>query len=520
MTRRGDSIASVPLGAVTPLLTAAEAYPALERLFLEADRRIVVGFRIFDPETRLHSPEGRAIGTTWFDLLVATLRRGVRLTVIVSDFDAIVRPDYHMRAQHSVRMLVAAAEAAGRPDLLDARASLHPARVGWLPSLFLWPRARGYLLRTAVELNSKNQALRDRHMAEMPQLWRFLGQGDDGKVFLHDWKMPRLTAVTHHQKVAVFDEKRLYIGGLDLNDRRYDDLDHARPGDETWHDVQLLIEGAVAAETQRHLLSFEDATRGTAPPPTPGLLRTLSRRRKSPSIFMSPVPVLAEIAGAHRRETRRAGSLLYFESQFFRDTSFARSLARQARRAPGLGLVLILPAAPEDVAFKDNSGSDARYGEYLQAKCIRILRRAFGDRLFIGSPAQRCRAPAGGRATTYGAPLVYLHAKVSIFDDTAAIVSSANLNGRSFRWDTEAGVTLTDPGDVALLRDRCLSHWLDGPVPDAFRDPSTAIAAWTDHARANAGRPPEDRDGYILPYSSAPARRFGRNLPGIPEEMV
>ena len=109
---------------------------------------------------------------------------------------------------------------------------------------------------------------------------------------------------------------------------------------------------------------------------------------------------------------------------------------------------------------------------------------------------------------------------MSIFDDTAAIVSSANLNGRSFRWDTEAGVTLTDRAHIEDLKIRCISHWLDGPVPDAFLDPERAVDAWWARAHANARRAPEDRDGYIVPYASAPARRFGRNLPGIPEEMV
>ena len=42
------------------LLTAKEAYPALEAQFLQAEREVVAGFRVFDPHTRLRSDAARA----------------------------------------------------------------------------------------------------------------------------------------------------------------------------------------------------------------------------------------------------------------------------------------------------------------------------------------------------------------------------------------------------------------------------------------------------------------------------
>ncbi|CTQ34771.1 phospholipase D-like domain-containing protein [Jannaschia rubra] len=502
------------------LLTASEAFPAFERMFLGARERIVLGFRIFDPRTRLHSPEARAVGEDWFDLVAHTLRRGVALTMVLSDFDAVVRPDYHQRATRCLRLLIAAGEVSGRMDLLSVHTSLHPARTGLLPSVILWPRARGLLLGTVSTINKLPQIARGRRLRELPALMPLFAVKDDRTVSLRQMAMPRLVPVTHHQKIAVADGEVLYVGGLDLNDRRWDTPDHDRPGSETWHDAQLLVRGPVALSAEAHLRSFEAVTHGAEPPPAPGLLRTVSRKRTRGAVFLSPMPVLTEIAAMHEAQADAAERLIYLESQFFRDTKFARHLARAARRNPRLGMVLILPAAPEDVAFDDNSGSDARYGEYLQARAVRIVRRAFGDRLFIGSPAQPRSVPENGRATLYGAPLVYLHAKVSIFDGARAIVSSANLNGRSFRWDTEAGVMLTDPEKAGRLAFRCAAHWLAGPVEPAFTDPASAVQAWRTRARANAARRPEDREGFILPYTSAPARRFGHSIPGIPEEMV
>lgn len=509
--------------SVRCLLTAAEAYPELERLFLGTQERLSLGFRIFDPRTKLHSEEGLAIGRDWFDLVVHTLARGVRIDIIISDFDPIVRPDYHQRAYRCLRLLIAAGEASGRPELLRVTAAIHPAKVGWLPSLVLWPHARTYLVKTVKEINALRPHIRRRRQIELPLLAPYFLAHEDRRVRLRDFRLPRLTPVTHHQKVAVSDGRLLYIGGLDLNDRRWDTLDHTQAGEETWHDLQVLVEGPATAEAERHLATFLACVEGLAVPPRlPHLLRTMSRRRSVDLPFLSPMPLLSELAEAHAEQAMAARKSIYLESQYFRDTSLARTLARAGRANPALGLVLILPAAPEDVAYKDNDGSDARYGEYLQARCVNMVRRAFGERVFIGSPAQPRAAGAHetGRARLYGAPLIYLHAKVSIFDDDVAIVSSANLNGRSLKWDTETGIALTERAHVEELRRRCAEHWLAGKAEEAFLDPARAVDAWRAVARDNARRAPEARRGFILPYSAAPARRFGRKLPGIPEEMV
>ena len=47
---------------VETFVTAAEAYPALERAFLATEREMMAGFRVFDLKTRLRSPEALAIG--------------------------------------------------------------------------------------------------------------------------------------------------------------------------------------------------------------------------------------------------------------------------------------------------------------------------------------------------------------------------------------------------------------------------------------------------------------------------
>ena len=517
--------AKVPAAQV--LVTAAEAYPALERAFLAAEREIVAGFRVFDLKTRLRSPEALAVGDTWFDLVIHTLRRGVALHLVLSDFDPVARPRLHRASWRTVRMFWAAAELAGPGAKLSLVPSMHSAVAGLWPRLLFWPVVQARLGRIAGWLRRAAEAHRLAALREMPGA-RALLAAKDALPRPRLMAVPPLYPATHHQKLAVFDGRRLYIGGLDLDERFYDTPDHRQPAHETWHDVALMAEGAVAGDARAHLLGFLDIIAGRAEPGPPApdrhglrLVRTLSRRRgRGAWRFIAPEPEVTEIEAAQREAIAGARRLIYIETQYFRDRRLARHLARAARHNPDLKLILILPAAPDDVAFEGATGLDARLGEFLQARCLRILRRAFGRRMFVGGAAQPRRSRDPGRAQLRGAPIVYVHAKVSIFDDDRAIVASANLNGRSLRWDTEAGLVLGDPATVLTLRRRLMAHWLQADAGADFFDADRALHAWWALAARNARARPEARRGFILPYDLREAEAFGRAFPLVPDEMV
>jgi phospholipase D1/2 len=501
-------------------ITAQQAYPEFERLFLAAQSEIVMAFRIFDPWTPLYSDEARAIGETWFDLIAHTLARGVKIDISISDFDPVIRVELHRLTWRCLRALFAAGEVSGRPELLSARSAMHPARVGLLPRLIFWPRTVMEVAKTARRVNHKLKDKLDRFLFEVPFLRGQLSRAGQ-KVSARLFPVPMLVPVTHHQKLAVFDERYLYIGGLDLNKRRYDTPEHERAAEQTWHDVQVIVEGPAVADALEHLRSFEDVVANRRDVPAlPHLVRTLSRKRSFELLSLSPKRCLAEINAAHLKAIDRAEKLIYLETQYFRDRRLAARLAQAARDNPDLRLILILPAAPDDVAFEQSSSGDARYGEYLQWRCVRKIRKAFGDRLFIGSPAQHRPSGRMDRSQTHGAPLIYLHAKVSIFDGNSAIVSSANLNGRSLYWDTETGVCLTAPDQISELRRACYDHWLPKGAEPRFFEDASAQQAWADLAAENTRRRPEDRKGFLVPYRETRARVFGRNIPVIPEEMV
>ncbi len=511
-----------PPSDVRVLITAAEVYPEMERAFLNARHEIWASYRIFDLATKLRTPEAKEIGSTWFDLIVHTLRRGVRLNMVLSDFDPIMTAELHGTTWKSMRAFVAASEAAGPDAPLKVTAAIHPSRVGRPLRLVLWPFVRRRLKRILAGLNEKPLIEREQILATMPGLRTHVKRDRDGYLKATHWPPADMLPATHHQKIAVFDRETLCVGGLDLNERRYDDKGHHRSRDETWHDVQVMTtDRGYVEEAQRHLETFLDVTAGLRKPePSHDLLLTLSRKRKVTMPFIGPKPLVTALRDAHLAQVRRAEKLIYLETQFFRDTGLAQELAAAGRNNPELEVILILPAAPEDIAFYGNTGADAKYGEYLQAKCLGILEDAFGDRIAMGSPVRPETIDQDGRDTSAGSPIIYVHAKVSIFDTTSAIVSSANLNGRSFNWDTEAGVMIENPETVRYLRHRAFCHWLCETPEDAFHLPGKAAASWRRRCGDNLSCAPHDRRGFLVTHDRAPAQKIGRPLPGIPESMV
>ncbi len=529
---RPAPLEGIPKGAAQPaplqvLVTAAEAYPAFERLVLDARDEVVMGFRIFDPRTRLRSAEGRAVGETWADLLADALRRGVRITLYLSDFDPLVATDLHAGTWRSIRILCGARELAGPGAApLTLRPMLHPARIGLLQRLLFAPA----MLLRMKRLEDRLAGFAGGESARPPE-------GEKARSKVERSHLPGVHALkrhrglvpafpaSHHQKLAVVDGRHLYIGGLDLDERRYDTPLHNTAAQQSWHDVQVLLDDPAKAQAAiAHLHGFGGAVAGhTDAPAAPGLIRTLSADRGAGNLWHgTPRPILSEIADAHHTQIAASPRMIYLETQFFRDRSIARQLATRARAVPDLRLILVLPGAPNSVAFRNHPGLDGRFGDHLQAHCLRRIRRAFKDRMLVASPVQP-RSPDQrdkdtDRATLHGAPLIYLHAKVSVFDDRAAIVSSANLNGRSMRWDSETGVLFETPHEVARLRDHVMGHWTGARPSDM--DHGQLFNAWSNHIRHNANTPSADRSGFLVPYDAKAASETALPLPGIPEEMV
>lgn len=558
-TRRHDMLSAQPPVVRGPepefLIEASSAYPALEKRTLDAHNRIWFAYRVFDPQTPLYHPETLALGlSTWGDLLAYKLDRGVGFRLLLTDFDPVVGDTLHENTWRAVKSLYDRKAAAATAWDMQICPALHDARTGRYVRIMLAPAIYARINSKRHDLNAMPADERADTFQFMRGYHRYLRLARSGKI---QWRpkivLPRIFPVTHHHKVAVFDDEITILGGLDVNERRYDSPAHDRPSIETWHDVSLEMKGAAAVQVaryiadiwnkdrefanQRMILAQEQCPRlfGTLDVPLDPLeapsisdigdtgtvpmqiVRTASRNRGAFHFHLRPKTIDHGIEDAYFALIREAKTLLYIETQFFRHVPLAEAMAARARECPALRLIILLPAAPEEVAFDDKNGLDSRYGERLQADCIRIVREAFGDRVIFVCPAQRQHAKGEGRNVIYGSPIIYVHAKVAVADDAWAIIGSANLNGRSLKWDSELGLLWNSPA-AGELRRRLTSDWIDGEAADAPMADSFDV--WRDVAITNVRTSATERRGFIVPYRPDDADAMGINVPMLPPEIV
>lgn len=108
----------------------------------------------------------------------------------------------------------------------------------------------------------------------------------------------------------------------------------------------------------------------------------------------------------------------------------AEVFARVLRREPELRMIAVLPSRPD----KDDAVQVAT-SDVAHDKALSLLYAAGGDRVDVYE-----------LENTDGRP-IYVHAKVCIIDDVWASVGSANLNRRSWIYDTELTATIVNESD-------------------------------------------------------------------------
>lgn len=519
---------------IKPLITSAEAYPMLERRAVAARDSLLFSFRVFDTRTRLRTDEAReaAGGDDWAALLAALAERGVDVRLQVSDFDPIGGADLHRAAWISLRHLDETVSARGADKVPEAMAARHPARLGAVWRRLFAMRAR----REAREVRAKFDG-------DPATAFPALSAAAEG--------LPTLLPATHHQKIAVIDDDFALVGGIDVDERRWDTPEHDRPAAETWRDVSLAISGSRAVAVRAAAegiwtMCVKAREVDDLPEPDLGALKTPEARtgapvtdadarkaggdfslkltcsdaQEGPFVF-GPKPALGETLQTVLELIRSAERFLYIETQFLRCREVAMALAEAGRRRPELEVVVVLPFAPERFAFKGRRGSAIRHAEALQADAVRRVRRAFGERLAVLSPAKPAERTEDDSFGAHGAGIVYVHSKVMIVDGETALVGSANLNDRSLRWDTEVSALWRDADGVRAFLTRLgdsLVFGPDGPDEDG-RPAYDCVETWRAAAAANSDAPPDDRTGFLLPYDEKRPRRFARRAFWLPDAL-
>ena len=544
---------------VTPLIEAADMFPTLEHLVLDAKTSVWLSFRIFDPDTRTRSDRAKEAGLhDWAALIDHAVRRGVEVRILLADFEPVLADYLHAGSWHSyrrIRKIIEALDEADR-DRLQLIVIQHEGEIGWG-----WRHAMRLLLRKRIRKVVEKLLAKKKHVDggfdTRPGLWRYLDWDDDDQP--NGWKAaapPRLWPASYHQKFVVVDGRCTVIGGLDLDERRWDDRRHRQRANQTWHDISALVEGPVVADAARHFamlwnrelpryraiveewttacsrelmldpldeIDLAERELGADGEATVQLVRTLSRRNGS-AFATGPSSHVRELKAAHRSVILSARRQLYVEAQFFRSEEAAEWTLEALRASPDLEVIILVANAPEEIAFEGQVDNLAhRHGEYLQAKSLgRLLKIGGGERVGLFTLAKH--EPVKGdekkfdetRGTAYGSGLIHIHAKLLCADDRHCLLSSANINGRSFEWDTELGLIWSEEGErIAGFKRDLWSQLFGGTLPEGMN-----LAGWRATAEANRTAEPKDRTGFVVPYQIVRARRFARPYWFIPDDLV
>ncbi|RRO20774.1 phospholipase [Saccharopolyspora rhizosphaerae] len=361
---------------------------------------------------------------------------------------------------------------------------------------------------------------------------------------------------SHHQKFLVIrrrdapEEDVAFLGGIDPSPSRRDDGTHRGDsqvqddiaeayGDRPpWHDLQLAVSGPAVAEVETCFRERWDDVRQAQPstwhrdpgalpaqdppPPVAGphavqVLRTYPKKKGPPYRFAPEGEY--SIARAYAKALARAQHFIYVEDQFLWSPMVADAFAEALRRVPELRLVAVLPHQPDQDDRVLRAVNDLN-----QRRAMDLLREAGGSRVDFLELVNGDDVP------------IFVHSKVCVIDDVWATAGSANLNRRSWTYDSELSAAVVDEtpdGSFARgLRVRLWREHLQRADDTDLADVDTGIAAlrkaadelerWYASGRVGPRPPghvrrhPRPRDSAVTGAWAAPVSRLVVDPDGRP----
>jgi phosphatidylserine/phosphatidylglycerophosphate/cardiolipin synthase-like enzyme len=276
---------------------------------------------------------------------------------------------------------------------------------------------------------------------------------------------------THHQKIAVLDDRLAVCGGIDMTDKRWDTSEHLENDERRrgvgggsycpWHDATMMMEGAVAeALSALGHERWERAGGGDLPGIAPaqtslwpeklvaqfedveiGIARTRAAFRGGAAV--------REVEALHLRHLREAQHFIYAESQYFASRAIGEAILARLQEPDPPEIVIVHPEHADG---------------WLEQQAMDHARAALVRTLEAGDAKQRFSLwmPRNGETP------IYVHAKLMIVDDRVLRIGSANLNNRSMGLDSECDVFIDTARSanrhagpaIAALRHRLLAEHL------------------------------------------------------------
>ena len=540
--------------AVEPLIEAAETYPKLEAAITEARHTIHMAYWTIDPTLSVVSDTFDGV---WGDLITDAISRAITVRLVIADFDPVLGRHYHAIAWSSYRRFMALRERvdSAAAERLQIICSRHEARVGTAVRILGQPIIQEHLTAAVDELNElSDKEGRDsamKRLGMMPGLWSHVDVLDDRISIAHP-TLPTAYPAAHHEKLCVIDDRLVFLGGLDINARRYDTVKHE--DGLAWHDVACQLEGPAARFFATHFrvrwnneqhdfsnfLANAETPDGVEAMPTNSKLapveidvadgpdacggvrvaplRTISYQSKS-TLSRSPQTLISEILDAYLSAIAGAEHLIYIETQFLRSKTIVDALLERAKQKEQLEILVILPLVPEDTLVPGEPNAATKQGQHLQKKWLDLLGQEIGQRfglftLLRDGPADPDPINHPKRTER---DIVYVHAKVMVVDATMAIIGSANLNDRSMLTDTETAIAWHEPPAVKRFQDRLWHHALGMDVSDWQ---SAFVKKWSAHAVRNAELPAAQRCGFVVPMTASAAAAYAESSLVVPAELI
>jgi phosphatidylserine/phosphatidylglycerophosphate/cardiolipin synthase-like enzyme len=283
------------------------------------------------------------------------------------------------------------------------------------------------------------------------------------------------TGSSHHQKIVSIDDCLAFCGGIDMTSERWDTRahHHADPARvevngkpyKPWHDATTALSGPAADALAKSCRDRWERATGEKLDPVKGdvscwpealeptfadvdvaISRTHPKMDDQDPVYEIETLFLQQIASAKR--------FLYCESQYFASRRIAEAIARRLDEPDGPEIVIINPLSAQ--GWLEPIAMDS-----ARARLVAALKdRDTHGRFAIYHPF-----------TTGGEP-IYVHAKITIVDNTQLRIGSANMNNRSMRLDTECDVSVdahrspeaNTESAIVAVRDGLLAEHLGVPV--------------------------------------------------------
>lgn len=548
----GLVLAPVRDGRALKTIVDGEAiFAALEEAVVAATKSVLIALWSLELGLTLRSTAALKGGNkNWLNLLVSAAKRGVRVCVLLNDFDPFFFGGglAHPNSWRNYRVLVVVATKEKLSNL-QVVCSRHPAEVPastvkGLPGIdLLYPSV-------AERLNKLAPGVRMAQFANSPGLWPVLDWVSDGTVAVKKGVafLPLFPA-THHQKLVVVDGQLAFTGGINLIERNRDSrlhdlVDKGKEKDKNvlpWHDAFLRVEGEPVGDIRDNFIGrwneerkaceaflkalsppFPDAAMPfgatdelgvktlplAAPDKTKSTFpcqvhRTISRFQKSANGV--PALVRKDVLEGYLVAIGLAEDFIYIENQYFREKAIADAIIARHGKQTSLRTLIVLP----DIAEELVTGSPdpiTNLGAALQHDAIESMQKAIGANLGVFT----MKRPKDEK-------LVYVHTKVLIVDDVYGNLGSANTNPRSFRVDTELNLAWYDPTTVRAFRTDLWKEQLGSPADMPKWRPVEYVKKWSAIAAQNARTSAKGRSGYIFPFDN---REKGSRFPGLPDEFT